>query len=169
MPLRRPAGGTGRILIRRLLPDQGGQAVARGRSPGSAPGSGRHRRRCRVRPWARRPPPVKLTDSGRYRFPLPFNEQTVADIVNNRARKQLVAAPNAGTAVGVSMREAYLLHSIVAVGMRNCIDHADEVDRRSTRLLSAMEPLLIVMMFLMIGSLLLSIMIPLLKLSSQVG
>jgi|GEM_PF-110443 len=77
-----------------------------------------------LRPWARRPPPVKLTDSGRYRFPLPFNEQTVADIVNNRARKQLVAAPNAGTAVGVSMREAYLLHSIVAVGMRNCIDHA---------------------------------------------
>jgi len=77
-----------------------------------------------LRPWARRPPPVKLADSGRYRFPLPFNEQTVADIVNNRARKQLVAAPNAGTAVGISMREAYLLHSIVSVGMRNSIDHA---------------------------------------------
>ncbi len=48
-------------------------------------------------------------------------------------------------------------------------DHADEVDRRSTRLLSAMEPLLIVMMFLMIGSLLLSIMIPLMSLANQVG
>lgn len=48
-------------------------------------------------------------------------------------------------------------------------DHADEVDRRSTRLLSAMEPVLIVLMFLMIGSLLLSVMIPLMSLASQVG
>lgn len=48
-------------------------------------------------------------------------------------------------------------------------DTAEEVDRRSQRLLAALEPLLIVFMFLVIGSLLLSIMIPLLKLSSQVG
>lgn len=48
-------------------------------------------------------------------------------------------------------------------------DTAEEVDRRSQRLLAALEPLLIVFMFVVIGSLLLSIMIPLLKLSSQVG
>lgn len=47
-------------------------------------------------------------------------------------------------------------------------DLSEEVDRRSTRLLSAMEPLLIVLMFLMIGSLLLSVMIPLLGISSRV-
>ncbi|MDI1289896.1 MAG: type II secretion system F family protein [bacterium] len=46
-------------------------------------------------------------------------------------------------------------------------DMADELDRRSSRLLAALEPLLIVMMFLMIGTLLLSIMIPLMKLSGQ--
>lgn len=47
-------------------------------------------------------------------------------------------------------------------------DTAEELDRRSSRLLAALEPLLIVIMFLMIGSLLLSIMIPLMRLSSQV-
>jgi len=47
------------------------------------------------------------------------------------------------------------------------LDMADELDRRSSRLLAALEPLLIVMMFLMIGTLLLSIMIPLMKLSGQ--
>jgi len=47
-------------------------------------------------------------------------------------------------------------------------DQAEELERRSTRLLSALEPLLIVIMFLMIGSLLLSIMIPLMKSTSQV-
>ncbi len=47
-------------------------------------------------------------------------------------------------------------------------DTAEELDRRSSRLLAALEPILIVIMFLMIGSLLLSIMIPLMKLSSQV-
>jgi len=47
-------------------------------------------------------------------------------------------------------------------------DTAEELDRRSSRLLAALEPMLIVIMFLMIGSLLLSIMIPLMKLSSQV-
>jgi type II secretory pathway component PulF len=46
-------------------------------------------------------------------------------------------------------------------------DSAEELDRRSSRLMAALEPLLIVMLFLVIGSLLLSIMIPLLKLSGQ--
>ncbi len=41
-------------------------------------------------------------------------------------------------------------------------DAADDLDRRSTRLMSALEPLLIVVMFVMIGSMLLAIMIPLL-------
>jgi len=48
-------------------------------------------------------------------------------------------------------------------------DLTEELDRRTTRLLAALEPLLIVAMFLMIGSLLLSIMIPLMKSASQVG
>lgn len=46
-------------------------------------------------------------------------------------------------------------------------DSAEELDRRSSRLMAALEPLLIVMLFLVIGSLLLSIMVPLLKLSGQ--
>lgn len=40
-------------------------------------------------------------------------------------------------------------------------DLSDEVDRKSQRLLAVLEPLLIIIMFLMIGSLLMSIMIPL--------
>lgn len=46
-------------------------------------------------------------------------------------------------------------------------DLADEVDRRSSRLLSALEPLLIVMMFTVIGSLIMSIMVPLITLTSR--
>ena len=41
-------------------------------------------------------------------------------------------------------------------------DLSDEVDRKAERLLAVLEPLLIVIMFLLIGSLLMSIMIPLL-------
>lgn len=48
-------------------------------------------------------------------------------------------------------------------------DMAEEVDRRSTRLLAALEPLLIVVMFVIIGSLLLSIMIPLMQISKNIG
>ncbi|MGE3107945.1 MAG: type II secretion system F family protein [Phycisphaerales bacterium] len=48
-------------------------------------------------------------------------------------------------------------------------DMTDEVDKRSGRLLAFLEPLLIVIMFLMIGSLLMSIMLPLLSLSSKIG
>lgn len=47
-------------------------------------------------------------------------------------------------------------------------DMADEVDKRSARLLAALEPLLIVVMFLMVGSLLLSIMIPMMQAASNV-
>jgi len=46
-------------------------------------------------------------------------------------------------------------------------DMADEVDRKATRLLAALEPLLIVCMFLMIASILLSIMVPLITLTSK--
>jgi len=48
-------------------------------------------------------------------------------------------------------------------------DMADEVERRSSRLLAAMEPALIVMMFLMIGSLLLSILIPLITATNRMN
>jgi type IV pilus assembly protein PilC len=47
-------------------------------------------------------------------------------------------------------------------------DLTEELDRRTSRMLAALEPLLIVAMFLVIGSLLLAIMIPLLKASSEV-
>jgi type II secretory pathway component PulF len=46
-------------------------------------------------------------------------------------------------------------------------DLADEVDRRSTRLLAALEPLLIVAMFLVIGTILLAIMLPIIGMASQ--
>lgn len=46
-------------------------------------------------------------------------------------------------------------------------DMADETDRRATRLLAALEPLLIVGMFILIGSILVSIMIPLMTMASQ--
>lgn len=45
-------------------------------------------------------------------------------------------------------------------------DLTDEVDRRSARLMAALEPALIVFMFLIIGTLLLSILIPLMKAST---
>jgi type II secretory pathway component PulF len=48
-------------------------------------------------------------------------------------------------------------------------DSADEVDRRSARLLAALEPALIVLMFLMIGSLVLSIMIPMITTAAAAG
>lgn len=48
-------------------------------------------------------------------------------------------------------------------------DMTDEVDRRSSRLLAVLEPLLIVFMFVMIGSLLLSIMLPLMSLTNRIG
>jgi general secretion pathway protein F len=48
-------------------------------------------------------------------------------------------------------------------------DMAEEVDRRSSRFLAVLEPALIVMMFLIIGSLLVSMLLPLLTLTSKVG
>lgn len=46
-------------------------------------------------------------------------------------------------------------------------DMADEVDRKASRLLAALEPLLIVCMFMIIGSILLSIMVPMITLTSK--
>jgi type II secretory pathway component PulF len=48
-------------------------------------------------------------------------------------------------------------------------DMAEEVDRRSTRLLAALEPALIVFMFMIIGSLLLAILLPILSASNGIG
>jgi type II secretory pathway component PulF len=45
-------------------------------------------------------------------------------------------------------------------------DLADEVDKQSSRFLAMLEPILIVLMFGVIGTLLLSIMIPLMKATS---
>ncbi len=47
-------------------------------------------------------------------------------------------------------------------------DLTDEVDRRTDRLMALVEPLLIVFLFLVIGTLLLSIMIPMITMSSRV-
>lgn len=46
-------------------------------------------------------------------------------------------------------------------------DMADETDRRATRLLAALEPALIVGMFLIIGTILVAIMVPLMTMASQ--
>ncbi|MBC7771262.1 MAG: type II secretion system F family protein [Pyrinomonadaceae bacterium] len=48
-------------------------------------------------------------------------------------------------------------------------DMTDEVDRRAGRLLAVMEPLLIVLMFLIIGSLLMAILLPMLTLTNKIG
>ncbi|MEM1330791.1 MAG: type II secretion system F family protein [Planctomycetota bacterium] len=48
-------------------------------------------------------------------------------------------------------------------------DLADEVDTQSARLLAALEPLLIVGMFLLIGGMVLSIMVPMINASSGAG
>ena len=48
-------------------------------------------------------------------------------------------------------------------------DMTHEVETRSTRLLSVLEPLLIVVMFAIIGSLLMAVMLPMLTLSSRVN
>ncbi len=48
-------------------------------------------------------------------------------------------------------------------------DMAEEVDPRAARLLAALEPALIVVMFVMIGSLLLSILIPLITATNQMN
>jgi type II secretory pathway component PulF len=48
-------------------------------------------------------------------------------------------------------------------------DMAEELDRKSTRALAALEPALIVFMFLVIGSLVLAIMVPLIKSAANAG
>ncbi len=68
-------------------------------------------------------------------------------------RRLLIAAERAG-----DMETAF--DSLAA-------DMADEVDRRSGRLLATLEPALIIGMFLLIGSLLLSIMVPLITVARE--
>jgi len=70
-------------------------------------------------------------------------------------RRLLIAAERAG-----DMESAF---SSLATDM------TDLVERRSSRLLAVLEPALVIFMFLMIGSLLLAIVVPLLTLSSRVG
>ena len=48
-------------------------------------------------------------------------------------------------------------------------DMAEDVQQRSDRLLAVLEPMLIVVMFLLIGSLLLAIMIPMLTITNSIG
>jgi type II secretory pathway component PulF len=48
-------------------------------------------------------------------------------------------------------------------------DMTDELERRSSRALVAMEPVLLVMMFVMIGSLVMAIMLPLIDLGAGIG
>lgn len=48
------------------------------------------------------------------------------------------------------------------------MDMAEEVERRSSRLLAVLEPALIVAMFLIIGTIVLAVMIPLITISSRV-
>ena len=47
-------------------------------------------------------------------------------------------------------------------------DMSDEVERTSSRLLAVLEPALIILMFLIIGSVLLALMLPMLTLSSKI-
>ena len=62
---------------------------------------------------------------------------------------------------------AYLEHEHLPDGLLDEVRAGiKELERKSERLLAAMEPLLIVMMFLMIGSLVVSIMIPLMQATS---
>jgi type II secretory pathway component PulF len=48
-------------------------------------------------------------------------------------------------------------------------DMADELDRRTSRLLAVLEPLLIVFMAISIGGLLMAVMIPMLTVANQLG
>jgi type II secretory pathway component PulF len=49
------------------------------------------------------------------------------------------------------------------------MDMTEEVETRSQRLIAFMEPAVIVFLFLVVGSVILGVMIPLLNLSSSVG
>ncbi|MCA9298614.1 MAG: type II secretion system F family protein, partial [Phycisphaerales bacterium] len=48
-------------------------------------------------------------------------------------------------------------------------DMTEEVDRRSMRLIAALEPLMIVILFLFIGTILVSVLVPLMTMSSKLG
>ena len=69
------------------------------------------------------------------------------------SRKLLVAADQAG--------------DLEAAFDTLAIDYSDEVEKRTARAMAALEPALTVMLFLIIGSLVLSIMIPLIQATSS--
>lgn len=70
-------------------------------------------------------------------------------------RRLLIAAERSG-----DLTEAFDVLSL---------DATEEVDRRSQRLLAALEPLLIVFIFLVIGSLLMAMLLPLITMSQNLG
>ena len=97
-----------------------------------------------LRPWVRKPAATAPRHSAerRLRLATPFNQQLIADIIGGRAKKQIVSLPNGGTAIGVSMREAYLLHSLDAVGPNAAVGHAiDALDKAGRRLIVDGRPL----------------------------
>ena len=70
-------------------------------------------------------------------------------------RRLLIAAEKAG--------------DLEAVFNQLATDMTDEVDRRSQRFLAVLQPLLIVFMFAIIGSLLIALLLPLITMSSTIG
>ncbi|RYE93984.1 MAG: hypothetical protein EOO75_03120, partial [Myxococcales bacterium] len=95
-----------------------------------------------LRVWVRRPPAGGRPGEKKLRLTHPLNQQLVGDIIGGRAKKQLVAALHAGTGVGVSMREAYLLHGIDAAGPNGAITQAiATLDKAGRRLIVDGRPL----------------------------
>jgi type II secretory pathway component PulF len=48
-------------------------------------------------------------------------------------------------------------------------DHADETDKRTERLMAVLEPMLIVILFAIVGTMILSIMLPLMNLTGSIA
>ena len=95
-----------------------------------------------LRPWVRRPPTSTHHGEHRLRLATAFNQQLIGDIIGGRAHKQLVAGIHAGAGVGVSMREAYLLHGLDAAGPQGAVSHAiATLDKAGRRLLIDGRPL----------------------------
>ncbi|MFG0306215.1 MAG: type II secretion system F family protein [Phycisphaerales bacterium JB040] len=102
--------------------------------------------------------PVMKKDLGRLRSKL-IEGGVLRNLIDNVAslpvgtRKLLIAADQSGD----------LEHAFDALAT----DYTDEVDTRAERLLAVLEPLLIIVMFLVIGVLIMSIMIPMIQATSQ--
>lgn len=96
-----------------------------------------------LRVWAHRPDPaVHPSTDGRYRFTLPFNENVINDIMHNRAKKQLLAAPNIGSGITVNTRESYILYGITTVGVRGAVEYAvQHLERTNRRIIVDGRPL----------------------------